>query len=58
MGFELLVKKIEPFMNEEFTNKAIAKFFQPKFENHIPTKRFCLLRTDTFIATRKTCACK
>ena len=25
-------------MNEKFTNKAIVKFCQSKFENHIPTK--------------------
>ena len=41
-------------MNEETTNEAIVKFYQPKFENHIPTKSFSHLSTDTFITTIKT----
>ena len=54
MGFAFSIKKIQPFMNEEPTNKAIATFCQSKFENHIPTKSFSLLSTGTFITTSKT----
>ena len=35
-------------MSEGTTNKAIVKFCQSKFENHILTKSFSLLSADTF----------
>ena len=37
---------IEPVINEKTTNKALVKFYQSKFENHIPTKRYSLLSTE------------
>ena len=58
MGLAFSIKKIEPFMSEENTSKAIGKFCQSKFENHALTKRFSFLSTNTFITTSKTYACK
>ena len=58
MGFVFSIKKIEPFMSEETASKAIGKFCQSKFENHVLTKRFSFLSTNTFITTSKTYVCK
>ena len=45
-------------MNEETANKAIVKFCQSKFENHILIKSFSRLSRDTFITMNKAYDCK
>ena len=47
MGFSFSIKK-DRAVNER-RNKAIVKFCQSKFENHISIKSFSLLSTDAFI---------
>ena len=58
MGFAFLIKKNRAVHEWRIYKQVIVKFCKSKFENHISTRSFSFLLTDSFITTIKTYACK